>query len=138
MTRMHNPPHPGEVLKAYLDGRTVTETAAWLGVSRAARSAIVLGASRVSLDMADRLGNALGTRPELWAGMQLQNDLHQAGLRSARRSEQKCSKAFEREQQETTPHRQPTFPLQASLRLGFTATGRARGLAEHSLRRSGT
>jgi plasmid maintenance system antidote protein VapI len=32
MTRMHNPPHPGEVLKAYLGDRTVTDGcahAAW-------------------------------------------------------------------------------------------------------------
>ena len=79
MTRMQNPPHPGEVLKAYLGDRTVTETAAWLGVSRATLSAMVLGASGVSPGMADRLGNALGTSPELWAGLQLQYDLHQAG-----------------------------------------------------------
>jgi plasmid maintenance system antidote protein VapI len=29
--------------------------------------------------MAYRLGMAFGTSPELWAGMQLQYDLHQAG-----------------------------------------------------------
>ena len=29
--------------------------------------------------MAYRLGDAFGTSPELWAGMQLQHDLYQAG-----------------------------------------------------------
>jgi len=78
---MHNPPHPGEVLKAYMGDKTVTETAARLGVSPATLSAMVLGASGVSPAMADRLGNALGTSPELWAGLQLQHDLRQSSLR---------------------------------------------------------
>ena len=81
MTRMHNPPHPGEVLKAYLGDTTVTEAAVQLGVSWATLSAMVLGASGVSPAMADRLGHALGTSPKLCAGMQLQHDLHQASLR---------------------------------------------------------
>lgn len=81
MTRMHNPPHPGEVLKAYLGDKTVTEAAVQLGVRRAALSAMVLGASGVSPTMADRLGSALGTSAELWAGLQLQHDLHQSSLR---------------------------------------------------------
>lgn len=81
MTRMHNPPHPGEVLKAYMGDKTVTETAARLGVSPATLSAMVRGASGVTPAMADRLGNALGTSAALWAGLQLQYDLHQASLR---------------------------------------------------------
>ena len=84
MTRMHNPPHPGEVLKEYLGDRTVTETAVRLGVTRGTRSRIVSGTSGVSVDMAYRLGDAFGTSPELWAGMQLQYDLHQAGTRRRR------------------------------------------------------
>jgi addiction module HigA family antidote len=81
MTRMHNPPHPGEVLKAYLGGKTVTEAAAQLGVRRASLSALVRGAFGVTPAMAEQLGNALGTSPALWAGLQLQHDLHQASLR---------------------------------------------------------
>lgn len=84
MTRMHIPPHPGEVLKEYLGDRTVTETAARLGVARGTLSRIVSGTSGVSVDMAYRLGDAFGTSPELWAGMQLQYDLHQAGMRRRR------------------------------------------------------
>ena len=81
MTRMHNPPHPGEVLKAYLGDQTVTEAAAQLGVRRATLSALVRGTSGLTPAMADRLGNALGTSAALWAGLQLQHDLHQASLR---------------------------------------------------------
>lgn len=84
MTRMHNPPHPGEVLKEFLADRTVSETAARLGVTRITLSRIVSGASGVSADMAHRLGEAFGTSPELWAGMQLQYDLHQAHRRRSR------------------------------------------------------
>lgn len=79
MTRMHNPPHPGEVLREYLGDVTVTDAAARLGVGRVTLQRVVSGAAGVSPDMAYRLGAAFGTSPELWAGMQLQYDLHQAG-----------------------------------------------------------
>ena len=76
MTRLHNPPHPGEVLREYLGSITVTEAALKLGVNRVTLSRLAAG---VSADMAYRLGAAFGTSPELWAGMQLQYDLYQAG-----------------------------------------------------------
>ena len=82
MTRMHNPPHPGEVLREYLGGLTVTETAARLGVGRVTLQRLVNGAAGVSPDMAYRLAAAYGTSPELWAGMQMQYDLYQAGKRA--------------------------------------------------------
>ena len=78
MTRMHNPPHPGEVLREYLGETTVTATAASLGVNRVTLNRIVTGASGISADMAYRLAAAFGTSAELWAGMQLQYDLYQA------------------------------------------------------------
>ena len=78
MTRMHNPPHPGEVLREYLGEKTVTEAAQRLHVTRAALSRILNGGAGISADMALRLGDALGTSAELWAGMQLQYDLYQA------------------------------------------------------------
>jgi antitoxin HigA-1 len=78
MNRMHNPPHPGEVLREYLGDISVTEAAAQLGVNRVTLSRLVSGASGVSADMAYRLSEALGTSPELWAGMQMQYDLYQA------------------------------------------------------------
>ena len=79
MTRMHNPPHPGEVLREYLGEITVAEAALQLGVNRVTLSRVVTGSSGISPDMAYRLGAAFGTSAELWAGMQLQYDLYQAG-----------------------------------------------------------
>ena len=79
MTRMHNPPHPGEVLREYLGDISVTEAAVKLGINRVTLSRVVTCASGVSADMAYRLAEAFDTSPELWAGMQLQYDLYQAG-----------------------------------------------------------
>jgi len=79
MTRMHNPAHPGAVLKEYLGDLTVAEVASRIGVSRVALQRIINGASGISPDMAYRLGSAFGTSPELWAGMQMQYDMYQAG-----------------------------------------------------------
>ena len=78
MTRMHNPPHPGEALREYLGDITVTEAAMKLGVNRVTLSRVLTGSSGVSADMAYRLSEAFGTSPQLWAGMQLQYDLYQA------------------------------------------------------------
>ena len=78
MTRMHNPPHPGEVLREYLGDLPVNQAADHLRVNRVTLSRVLNGASGISADMAIRLGQALGTSAELWAGMQLQYDLSQA------------------------------------------------------------
>ena len=78
MTRMHNPPHPGEVLREYLGDVPVTVAAAHLHVNRVTLSRVLNGASGISADMAIRLGQAFGTSAEMWAGMQLQHDLHAA------------------------------------------------------------
>jgi addiction module HigA family antidote len=78
MTRMYNPPHPGEVLREYLGDVTVTDAATSLGVGRVTLQRVVTGAAGISPDMAYRLASAFGTSPELWAGMQMQYDLHQA------------------------------------------------------------
>lgn len=75
---MHNPPHPGEVLKEYLANVSVTEAAKKLKVSRQALSAILNGRASVSAEMALRLSIALDTSPELWLGMQMQYDLWHA------------------------------------------------------------
>jgi addiction module HigA family antidote len=79
MTRMHNPPHPGEVLREYLGDLTITDVAARLGVARVTLQRVINGAAGISPDMAYRLGDAFGTSPELWAGMQMQFDLYHAG-----------------------------------------------------------
>ncbi len=79
MARMHKPPHPGEVLREYLGDITITDAATRLGVGRVTLQRIVNGAAGISSHMAYRLASAFGTSPELWAGMQMQYDLHQAG-----------------------------------------------------------
>jgi addiction module HigA family antidote len=75
---MHNPPHPGMVLREYLGETTITKAALQLGVGRVTLQRIVNGVAGISPDMAHRLGAAFGTSPELWAGMQMQYDLYQA------------------------------------------------------------
>lgn len=79
--RMHNPPHPGSVLRDYLAGLSVTDAAAHLRVTRAALSRILNGSAGISADMALRLADALGTSPDLWASMQSQYDLWRASQR---------------------------------------------------------
>ncbi|KZK32394.1 transcriptional regulator [Delftia sp. GW456-R20] len=78
MSKMHNPPHPGEVIREYLGNVTVTDAAQQLGVNRVTLTRIVSGHSGISPDMAYRLASAFGTSPELWAGIQMQYDLHRA------------------------------------------------------------
>ena len=78
---MHNPPHPGEVLRALcLEplGVTVTDAARALGVSRKALSGILNGRAGISPEMAIRLSKAFDTTAESWLGQQLQYDLWQA------------------------------------------------------------
>lgn len=77
-TRMHNPPHPGEVLQDTVMGTgaiTVTEFAKRLGVSRVALSRVIHGRAAVSADMAIALAAALGGSAESWLQMQAAYDL---------------------------------------------------------------
>jgi addiction module HigA family antidote len=75
---MHNPPHPGRVLREYLGKLPVTSAARHLRISRVALSRILNGSAGISAEMALRLSEALGTSPELWAGMQTQYNLWRA------------------------------------------------------------
>ncbi len=78
MSKMHNPPHPGDVLREYLpDTLTLVEVAARLGVTRQALSAVLNGRAGISAEMAVRLSKALGTSADLWLGLQMQYDLSQ-------------------------------------------------------------
>lgn len=81
MSRMHNPPHPGEVLRdgVFADtGITVTEFAQRLGVTRVALSNVLNGKAGISAAMAVRLAAALGGSAESWLHMQANYDLWQA------------------------------------------------------------
>ena len=82
MARMHNPPHPGEVLQDTVlrrnGGMSVTEFAKRLGVSRVALSRVVNGRASVSAELAIRLSAALRGSAETWLRMQLAYDLFHA------------------------------------------------------------
>ena len=78
---MHNPPHPGEILKEIcLEplGLSVTEAAKALGVSRKTLSNILNGHAGISPEMAVRLSIAFNTTSESWLNQQLQYDLWRA------------------------------------------------------------
>lgn len=82
MSRMHNPAHPGEVLREWIpEGVSVTAAAAQLGISRVMLSKILNGSAGVSAEMALRLAAWLGTSPEVWLDMQSAWDLWQAEKR---------------------------------------------------------
>ncbi|MDT7836635.1 HigA family addiction module antitoxin [Aquabacterium sp. OR-4] len=85
MTRMHNPPHPGETLRDDVLpalGLSVTDAAAELGVSRVTLSRTLNGRAAVSPEMALRLERWMGAdhggRAEVWLRMQAAYDLWQA------------------------------------------------------------
>ena len=78
---MHNPCHPGEIIKyECLEplGLSITRAAQGLGVSRQKLSDLVNGKAGLSADMAIRLSLAFGSTAETWLGMQAAYDLWQA------------------------------------------------------------
>jgi addiction module HigA family antidote len=82
--RMHNPPHPGEIIKVLcLEplGLTVTRAAEALGVSRKTLSAILNGRAGITPEMAVRLSIAFDTSAESWLNQQTQYDLWHAERR---------------------------------------------------------
>jgi antitoxin HigA-1 len=83
--RMHNPVHPGEVLREHIGEMPVSKLAAHLGVSRVTLSRLLNGDSCVSAEMALKLSEALGTSPELWLNMQTQFDLWQVSRHRRKR-----------------------------------------------------
>lgn len=85
MSRMHNPPHPGETLREDILpalGLTVTQAAEQLGITRAALSRVLNGRAGISPTMALRLeawlGVERGGRADVWIAEQAAYDLWQA------------------------------------------------------------
>lgn len=85
MTRMFNPPHPGETLREDILpalGLNVTQAAAQLDVTRAALSRVLNGRAAISPEMALRLEGWLGVenggRADLWIAQQAAYDLWKA------------------------------------------------------------
>jgi len=88
MSRMHNPAHPGEVLREWIpETMTVTQAAKDLKVSRVTLSKVLNGKAGVTAGMALRLSAWLGTTPEVWLGMQTQWELWQAEQQPSARIE---------------------------------------------------
>ena len=78
---MHNPPHPGEIIKELcLEplGISVTDAAEALGISRKTLSAILNGRAGISPEMAVRLSIAFDTSAESWLNQQSQYELWHA------------------------------------------------------------
>ena len=85
ITEMHNPPHPGGVLRRlYVEPLelTVTEAARRLGVSRKQLSLLLNERAGFSPEMAVRVGLATNTSPESWSSMQSAYDLWQTRRRT--------------------------------------------------------
>ena len=79
MSRMHNPAHPGEVLRDWLpEEMTVTQAAKELQISRITLSKLLNGRTGLTAAMALRLSAWLGTTPDVWLGIQTQWNLWQA------------------------------------------------------------
>jgi addiction module HigA family antidote len=78
MSLMHNPPHPGRVLREYLGEMEVADAAMRLNVSRTTLSRVLNGRAGISADMSLRLSDALGTHPAFWSGLQMDYDLWHA------------------------------------------------------------
>ncbi len=90
MRGMHNPSHPGAVLKEDVLpelGLGVTEAAEQLGVSRVALSRVINGRAAISAELAIRLAQWLGGSAETWLRAQLQYDLWHAEQRSTAKVE---------------------------------------------------
>ena len=70
---MHNPPHPGEVIRELcLEplGLSVAEAAEALGIGRKTLSAILNGRSGIGPEMAIRLSIVFDTTAESWLNQQ--------------------------------------------------------------------
>jgi len=75
---MHNPPHPGKVLREYLGDMGIADAAKRLRVTRTTLSRIVNGRAGISAEMSIRLSAALGTHAAFWSGLQMDYDLWNA------------------------------------------------------------
>lgn len=75
MTIMHNPSHPGEILREWIGDLGQQEVADALGISRTTIPRILNGHAGISADVDVRLSETLGTSPGFWSAMQVRYDL---------------------------------------------------------------
>jgi addiction module HigA family antidote len=76
---MHNPSHPGRILKLSLGDMDVTEAASHLNIARPTLSKILNGRAGISAEMAERLARFFGNSSIFWMNLQTNFDL--AGAR---------------------------------------------------------
>jgi antitoxin HigA-1 len=78
--RQVRPVHPGEVISDVLEDIGISQTsfAEVLGVSRRTVNEIVQGRRPITVDMAIRIGKALGNGPQLWLNLQQKVDIWDA------------------------------------------------------------
>ena len=78
MAIMHNPAHPGAILREWIEGLDVSsqgEFAKAVDINRVTLSKILNGRAGITADMDVRLSKALGTTPGYWLALQSQFDL---------------------------------------------------------------
>lgn len=78
--RKIRPSHPGEIILDILEDVEISQTqfAKMLGVSRRTVNQIIQGHRPITVDMAIRIGKALGNGPELWLNLQQKVDIWDA------------------------------------------------------------
>lgn len=92
--QMHNPAHPGLVLREYMGELKVSELAKHIGMPRESLSRVLSGKLSVTPAIAIRLGEAFPqTSAEFWLAMQNGFDL--AKMRKAKRKPIKAIRAAE-------------------------------------------
>ena len=82
---MHNPAHPGRILRQYLGPLQVGEAASRLRIARTTLSRVLNGKAGFSADMALRVAEATATDATLWMDLQTQYDLWQASRKKRAR-----------------------------------------------------
>ena len=80
LERKVRPTHPGEVISDILEDLEITQTkfAEIIGVSRRSVNEIIQGQRPITVDMAIRIGKALGNGPQLWLNLQQKVDIWDA------------------------------------------------------------
>lgn len=86
--RMHNPPHPGRIIKEAIEAlpMTVTAFAAHIGVSRVALSRVLNERAAVTPEMSIRVSEAFGQdSPDIWFNIQNDHEFWLASQAKTRR-----------------------------------------------------
>jgi addiction module HigA family antidote len=85
---MHNPPHPGRIVKEALEAipMSVTAFAAHIGVSRVALSRVLNEKAAVTAEMSIKISEAFGQdSPDIWFNLQNDYDFWQVSNAKSRR-----------------------------------------------------